>query len=182
MRSKLSVAMLGLMGVFLLQVGACSVLQIDVGVPLGTSLGQFDVEAGGSQEQAGTITDFQDGSNPTIGSGSVALKSSSITITPTETGDKGMTNLQSNDPIVVTAWIDTIDNAGTVCGGGEEYGPYSVYFDDDYNVTSISPAKITLSQNTIDLLNGGSFSLCVRVESPIGARIEISELSLKVGL
>jgi hypothetical protein len=44
----------------------------------------------------------------------------------------------------------------------------------------VSPDSIELTQTTLDLLNVGEFSLCVRVECPIDATVEIVRLNFNL--
>ena len=163
--------------------GGCPLVPITVPVAfdLGDSLGGFEVQAGVPTQNRGTGAL---GDNPfTIGSGTLALNADVITVTPTGTGGgKGQVNLQAGGTLVVTAWIASVDQLDVVCTDGEQYGPFEVQLDVNYVPVSVDPSSVTLSQNTIDLINVGEFSLCIEVVSPVDGTVTIDRLNFRVGL
>jgi hypothetical protein len=82
----------------------------------------------------------------------------------------------------ITAWIASADLLDTVCDVGEQYGPYEVTLDANYVPIAVQPATITLTQTTLDLLNGGEFSLCVQVVSPVSGTVRIESFTFNLGL
>jgi len=150
---------------------------VPVDIPLGESLGQFSVTAGEPAQQAGT-TSFDTG-GISVAAATLELDPSTISIAPAESAKTRLAQTGSNTA-VVTVRIASADAVSTVCEAGEQYGPYTVTFDDNFVVQSISPSTVTLSQNTIDLLNAGSFSLCIQVEMSIDGTITIEELRLNI--
>lgn len=163
--------------------GGCpqAALTIPVAFELGDSLGGFDVQAGEPTQNRGTGAL---GDNPfTIGRGTLTLDKDAITVTPAPTGGgKGGVNLQAGGSLIVTAWIASVDQLDVVCTDGEQYGPFTVELDENYVPVSVDPSSVTLTQNTIDLINVGEFSLCIEVESPIDGTVNIDTLNFRVGL
>jgi hypothetical protein len=103
-------------------------------------------------------------------------------VTPSGSGaGKGSVNLQESGILEITVWIASGDEVETVCDTGEEYGPFSVKLEDNVPV-SVDPSEVTLSQNTLDLLNSGSFSLCIEVISPVDGIVTISSLTFNFRL
>ena len=154
-------------------------LTIPVPIPLGTSLGEFEVQAGESSQLSGT-TSFTPPQGISIASATLELDSDAVTITPTESAKGLQAQVGDSNTAEVTVWIAPFDEVGTVCGGGEQYGPFTITFNDDYVIQSIEPSRVTLSQNTVDLLNAGQFSLCIRVLLPVDGTIRIGSLQLNV--
>jgi len=160
-----------------LLVGCPQALRVTIPVDLGEDLGTFEVQAGETVQHRATTGVPQ--SSIDIGSGTISINTDDITVTPAP-GKFGV-NLQGGN-LIITAWIDTLAAIDTVCETGEEYGPFTVELDEDWNVVSIDPSSVTLTQTTIDLLNGGEFSLCIEVTSPVDGTVSIDTLTFRVGL
>ena len=185
-RSRLLVTGLAMTGLF-------AVLGCTVSVPAGAAaaggggtpqftaefdltggLGTFEVQAGVPAENRGTSNFTIEGG--TISSGSVELDPSVITVTPAAGTNKANVAMQANQTLIVTVQIAQADQIDTVCDVGEQYGPFTVVLDENYVPVSIDPSTVTLSQNTIDLINLGQFSICLRVESPVDGTVTIQNL------
>ena len=152
-----------------------------VAFDLGSGLGEFEVQAGQPARKTGTgafeLPDI------TLGRGTVELDPDVITVTPADSGGaKGTVNLQQTSILEVTVWIASTDEVETVCETGEQYGPYEVTLDENYVPISIDPPTVTLTQNTLDLLNAGEFSLCIQVVSPVDGTVTIESLTFNLGL
>jgi hypothetical protein len=161
-------------------VGCPQALRVTIPVDLGEALGTFDVVAGEAVQHRATRGVPQ--SSIDIGSGTVAIDPDDITFTPADNGGgKIGANLQGGN-LIITAWIDAVDAVDAVCETGEEYGPFTVELDDDYNIVDVNPSSVTLTPTTIDLLNGGEFSLCIEVTSPVDGTVSIDTLTFRVGL
>ena len=161
--------------------GGCpaAAIQIPVAFELGDSLGGFEVQAGVPTQNRGTGAL---GDNPfTIGSGTLTLDPNVIAVTPAGPG-KGGVNLQDGGTLIVTARIAAVAQLAVVCEEGELYGPFEVQLDANYVPVSVDPSTVTLTQDTIDLINIGEFSLCIEVESPIDGTVTIDRLNFRVGL
>ncbi len=180
MRRKVQLIAFALMIGGVSQITGCQPIQIPVPFTLNAALGGFEVEAGVPAENRGVVA--LGDMDITIGSGSIELDPDSITFVPANgTSGKGTVNLQDTT-LVVTVSIATTEQLEVVCEEGEVYGPFEVTLDEDDVPVSISPSRVTLSQNVIDLLNGGEFSICLVVESPVDGTVTIDELILNLGL
>ena len=182
MRNATRVLLVGLAAFSVLQFAACrQQVQIPAEFQL-DDLGTFQVEAGVPTQNRGTGSL---GDNPIdIGSGTMLLDPASITFTPADGGgSKGSINQQDGgEELVVTAWIAAVDEVDTVCETGEEYGPFTVTLDEDNQPTTVDPDSVTLTQTTIDLINGGEFSLCIEVVSTLDGTVTIEVLDFTLGL
>ncbi len=148
-------------------------------IPLTGGFQSFDVTAGEPSQQSGT-SDL--GDLPiTLGSGSIEIDPSVITVTPSGSG-KFFTRLQDNDVLRITVWVGTIDEEETVCTTGDEYGPYDVTLDENLVPVSVDPSTVNLRDSTLDALNSGEFSLCVEVVSPVTGEVTIESLTFNLGL
>ncbi len=172
----------GLVVATLLGIGACAPPLIPVGVDLGNNLGSFEVQAGVPSTNRGTVSGID--TTITVGSGNLAFDTGNITVTPAGGGGgkRRDVNLQDTTVLVVTAWIDEVGAVETVCETGEEYGPFDVTLDENNVPVAIDPDHVDLTQTTVDLINGGEFSLCLEIVSPIDATITIERLTLNLGL
>ena len=163
--------------------GGCrNVARIPARFELGESLGSFVVTAGEATKNSGT-GNLGD-SNPNIGSGAIRLVPGDIAFTPADTsGAKGLTTYQTGGTFTVSAGIASVGDVDTVCDTPvDEYGPFTVTLDADFNVTSITPSSVELDQTTIDLINAGQFSICLTVESTVDGTVTIDALSFLLGL
>lgn len=182
MHNRWSLVLSGLCVVSLLTIEGCtpSALRRQVNLGLNNSQATFNVEAGVAARNTGSYS-FDNG-GITIGSGSIALDPAAITFTPADAGGKIRVAQQaSNSTMTVTVWIDGPDALATVCETGEDYGPFTVTLVDNVPV-SISPNTVELSRPTINLLNSGSFTLCIEVLSELTGTVTINRLVLDLGL
>ncbi len=166
------------------QLGGCNLASLipipPVTFELGAGLATFEVQAGQAVQNTGSGA--FDLSGFSIGSGSIELDPTVITVTPsgTPTG-KGSANLQAGGTLDITVWIASADEVATVCDTGEQYGPFSVALDANNVPISISPSTFNLTDSTLDLLNSGSFSLCIEVISPVDGTVTINSLTFNFG-
>lgn len=162
-------------------VGGCSFVQIPVPVMLPSTVGNLEVTAGQTVQRSSSIT--VDVGDVSAGSGTLALSPDAISVTlANTTGQKGGANLQAANTLMVTGWIAGPDTLDTVCGGGDEYGPFTVDLDENGGVTGVSPSSVSLTRNTVNLLNSGEFTICLSVESTVDATVSISRLNFTFGL
>jgi len=146
-----------------------------------SGLGEFEVQAGQPARKTGAgafeLPDI------TLGRGTIELDPDVITVIPADSGGaKGAVNLQQTSTLEVRVWIAPAAEVETVCETGEQYGPYEVTLDENYVPISIDPSSVTLTQNTLDLLNVGEFALCIQVVSPIDGTVTIESLTFNLGL
>lgn len=157
-----------------------SALRQEVPLELTGSLSTFEVEAGVPVQKTAT---YPYDAPVTIGNGSIAVNVEDISFTPAETdGGKARVTLQGGaSTIVVNVRIAGEDGLAAVCDDGEAYGPFTVELTDNVPV-SVSPRTVELSDSTIDLLNGGTISLCVEVTAQQAGTVTIDKLVLDLGL
>ena len=145
---------------------------------LGTS-GIFQAEPGVAKQNVLTVTDF-DTAGFAIVSGSMSIDPSTITITPdADQTAKGTVSLQART-FTIEVQLGAPGTEETVCADGEQFGPFEVTLDEDFNVVSITPPSVTFSENAVGLLNGGSFVLCITVEADFNGTIDIDQLVFTV--
>lgn len=164
--------------------------------------GSFDVVAGTPVQRTAQLTGG--GSSIDIGRGSVQLDPSVITYSPAGGPAKGLLNAQAvencqdacdaagidselcssvcaDGQISVRVWVGTLDEIETVCATGDEYGPFLVTLENG-EPTAVDPSSVTLTDETLNLLNGGDFSICVEVIAPEDGNVLIDSLRFNVGL
>ena len=168
--------------VAVLQVSGCVALIPPQVFPFNLGLsGTFEVEACVAEANTLIVTDF-DTAGFTIVSGTIAIESSTISIIPDaeQTGDcPGSSEART---FTIEVQLGAPGTEETVCDDGEQFGPYVVELDEDFNVVSITPSSVTFSQNAVDLLNGGSFVLCITVDTAFSGTIVVDELLFTVTL
>ncbi len=158
-------------------------VRIPFDFPLGAGLGTFNVVAGESTQNSGTGS--LSGSSRNVGSASLSLDPDAINFTPdNNAGSKGSTTFQAGGSFTVTAGIGAADDVDTVCDTPvDEYGPFTVTLDAQFNVTSINPDSIPLEQSTLDLINEGSFSICLTIDdATVSGTLTIESLAFELGL
>jgi len=148
--------------------------------PLDDALAVFAVQANTPVQNRGTITITGDSAQ--VASAVLSIKPANIVVDTGGPG-KGMVNAQDGtNVIVVQAAIADAAGVETVCDDGEQYGPFEVTLDANFQPVSVSPSSITLSQQTVSLLNSGAFSICLEVTSPVDGTITIQALTFELGL
>jgi hypothetical protein len=165
-----------------LQVSGCaSIVPLQpVNFPLGPGLGDFELQADQPLTKSGTA-DFE--APVTLRRGTLRINPDAIMFTPADTSNqKGRTTFQSTTTIVVTVWIAELEDLDNVFDVGDEYGPYTITFDENFVPVSVSPPTITLTPNTIALLNSGQFSIGFEVVSPVDGTLVVGSLTFNVGL
>lgn len=169
----------------MLHFGGCrdNPFQVTVPFDLGGSLGTFEVAAGEPTQNAGTgdLT----GSGITIGSGAMKIEAEDVSFVPADSGSgKGTQAHQDGGAtIVVSGGIAAGADIDTVCDAPvDEYGPYTIVLNEDFEVVSITPDEITLEESTIALLNAGQISICLTVESDVDGTLTIDQLTFDLGL
>ncbi len=165
-----------------LSMGGCpqSFVRIPFPFELQEDVGTFELVAGQSTENRGIGS--VEGSTVTIRSGTMQIKAENVRFTPTPA--KGQVNQQATGTVTVTAMVAGDADVETVCETPvDSYGPYTITFDGDFNVTSILPETINLAQSTVDILNAGSFSFCLIADSQVfSGTLTVDELSFTLGL
>jgi hypothetical protein len=159
--------------------GCATLVRIPLAFELPAQQGTFVVTGGQAEQNAFVLTGSSDA--PDISSGTMRLDPGAITFTPADTTDmKGTAAAHVVQTINVTVWIGELGDVDTVCGGGDEYGPFAVGIGEEGLVEEIDPNSVALRRSTVDLINSGEFSGCIRVESPVDATVTINKLDFTV--
>lgn len=117
------------------------------------------------------------GSTVAVSGGTIMLTPGAITVVANGNNNKALPNLQAGEPLSITAWIDAVGGAAAdFCASGDEYGPFIVTVDENLVPTSVDPDEVTLTDNTVNLINGGDFDLCIRVNWTMDATVTIDSL------
>jgi len=184
MSLKVSTAILALVGG--MQITGCQSLIPLIAIPVSLSgtLSQIELIAGEPSTTCGTIN-FTTDSGFTIGRGTFEFDADALSFVALETTPAGTGKLVAGqaieNTIVATAFVAAAALQDTATEVGDKYGPYTDVLDENFQITSVSPSSITLTQNTIDLLNGGSLSLCLQIESSVSGTFAISSFKLNLG-
>jgi hypothetical protein len=72
--------------------------------------------------------------------------------------------------------VGTAEQVDTVCTEGELYGPFSITLADNFQPESVSPAEANATQQTLDVINTGSYSICVQIMPSITAIADLNSL------
>lgn len=72
--------------------------------------------------------------------------------------------------------VSTAEQIDTVCAEGELYGPFSITLADNFQPESVSPAAAEATQRTLDVINTGSYSVCVQIMPAITAVADLNSL------
>ncbi len=121
----------------------------------------------------------------TITSGTVQVPPEAITVERIGGAAKAAVAMQAGEPLSVTVWIAGAGDIDTVCGGGEQYPPspdtaFLVTLDENFIPTSVEPSSVPLTQNTVDLINGGAFTMCLRVNWSLDARVTMDSIRFEL--
>ncbi len=184
---KFSTAMLAIIGG--VQIVGCQSLipLIAIPVSLTGSLANIELIAGEQSTTCGSVN-FATESGFTIGRGTFEIDANSLSFASIETipagdgSDEMPANQAVENSITLTAFVAAAGLQDTATEVGDPYGPYTILLDDNFQPVSVSPSSITLTQDTIDLLNGGSLSLCLQIESTVSGSLAISSFTLNLGL
>ena len=135
------------------------------------------VEAGEAAAQRWLINmDLEDGE---IAGGTVELDLNAITVTAQADGNGNKSiAAQAMDPLEITFWVGPSADVNTVCEDGEQYGPFEIQLDENYQPVSVTPSTVTLTEGTLALLGEQQIALCMRVVSPVSGTVRIEQLIL----
>ena len=205
---KKIIGVLSVVGLFTgLQIAGCA--QILPTIPITLDLGdagiaEFDVLAGVPEQAKANF----EGDAPGIqaGRGTIEIDPASIQLVPAEGGggkirpanqqaiedcmdaclvagvdEATCTDVCDENMLRVTVSVGTAAEIEADCANGDVY-EFDVELNDEGVPTSVTATPGTLTQDTIDLVNSGTFSICVEVISPIDGTVLIDEVVLNLGL
>lgn len=173
-----AVYVVGIVGLFV--IAGCQPVRVPATVALARSIGLLTVQSEVPSTTSGLVT-FNNPSGISIGSGTFGLTPAAITVTPTGPG-KLVALQATTSTLTITLRVAPAAERETVCETGEVYGPFNVTLDQALTPVAIDPSNVTITQSTVDLLNAGSFSLCIEAVSPIDGTVEIESLLFDLGL
>jgi len=73
------------------------------------------------------------------------------------------------------------EEEATVCTDGELYGPFDISLADNFQPVSVTPATAEATQQTLDIINTGSYSVCVQIHPVITAVADLNTLIVDFG-
>jgi len=88
----------------------------------------------------------------------------------------GMTKAKADSTAQVTAFISYAGDPD-VCSSPLRYGPYNFTADIGVEPTS-QTSSVSPNAATIDIINAGSFEICIIITSPIDAYLNVSDVSV----
>lgn len=77
-------------------------------------------------------------------------------------------------------YVGRLEDYGTVCDSGEAYGPFDVTVNASSQLSSVSPPTTTATETTMDIINIGAYSFCVKVVSPINAEVDLNSVGFNI--
>jgi len=151
-------------------------LAAEIKLNLGDNTGDFKIEAGTQRKLPGK------GEIPTgelaVTAATIRIDTSSITFTPADDSDqtdqKTASQQQVDNTIEITISLAPLDQRDTVCEEAQMYGPFVFTLGEDLQPLSVTPSSFELTDDTIDLLAAGIFSLCVDILSTVSGTITIN--------
>lgn len=164
-------------------IGGCPPIRVPVDLNLNGAVGaEFAVQADLSLQRTFGLT-FDNQSGITIGQGTFEIEAKNIAVIINPEGPgKGTVGFQASDnSITVTARVAAAGQESSVCTSDDEYGPFTVELSAENVPVSVSPSSITLSENTVTVLNSGVLTLCLEVLAPFNGMVTIHTLTLNVG-
>ena len=77
--------------------------------------------------------------------------------------------------------IARAEQLATVCTVGELYGPFDISLADNFQPVSVTPASAEATQQTLDIINIGAYSMCVQILPVITAVADLNSLIVDFG-
>jgi len=149
---------------------------------------QFPVTPGEPVQRMAVLTFDPAGLN--IAGGTFQIKSEDITVDEEEAQPgKQATRLQGGT-LTVSGRVAMSGQEDAVCTSTDAYGPYDVSFDESFAVTGVSPDSITLSSNTVSVLNADpdpttglvTVAICLDVSAPFTGTVTIRALTFNINI
>ncbi|MCB9850293.1 MAG: hypothetical protein H6817_06270 [Phycisphaerales bacterium] len=184
------------------QLGGCGgALTVPITIPLGNSK-TFDVTSGDPASKTFTSTGTND-SGITIGSGSIMIDPSVLTVTPDQSktlqttlpipdtcgvacalanqSEATCTAVCNSGDVVIRVWVG-LQNEADPMATGDEYGPFVVTLDGEANPISIDPEQVGLQSKTLQAINEGVAKLTVQIISPYTGTVTLDSITVNAGL
>jgi hypothetical protein len=148
-------------------------------VPLGDRLRDVDVFAGRSTDV--TFEYSLPSGAPRLKKVTVdliaTLESAQIDLTNRGSLTRGLRRAQEPPP-QARAWamVGPPGAQGVVCETGAVHGPYTISGDAAGLPSTVEPRNAEATQASLQLINAGSFVVCLRIESPVSAKVTIENI------
>ncbi|MBI5664172.1 MAG: hypothetical protein HZC49_03635 [Nitrospirae bacterium] len=110
------------------------------------------------------------------------LKSVSVTIPPGSSATTSQHSAQTSTASLLFIRIAGEAGAGTVCQDGTLYGPFTVMNNEQSQPASVQPEKASLNPSEVGIINTGSFAMCIQVESPLDAVINVNNVAVEMSI
>ncbi len=125
------------------------------------------------------VTGLEIDLNKTLSTASVSLPGSSSNKASTNSTNskRDKISARATETVTMRIYIASAAEESTVCTSGEEFGPFEISVSDGTQLDSVSPSSATASQSSLSIINTGSVSLCLRIESSVEAVLDIDELA-----
>ena len=81
----------------------------------------------------------------------------------------------------MTITVSRFEDSDSVCATGELYGPFIIELNDDFSAGGVSPPTATASQQTLDIINTGGYSICIQVTPVITATASLDFVEVDIG-
>jgi hypothetical protein len=81
----------------------------------------------------------------------------------------------------MTIRVARFEDSATVCSTGELYGPFEIALENDFSASSVSPASANATQNTLDIVNTGGYSICIEVLPAVNATASLDFIEVDIG-
>jgi hypothetical protein len=77
-------------------------------------------------------------------------------------------------------YVGRQEDFATVCESDQVYGPFDITLDAGSQPSSVSPATAQATPETMDIINIGAYSVCVKVVSPIDAEVDLNSVGFNI--
>jgi len=149
---------------------------------------QFPVTPGEAVQRMATLSFDPAGLNITGGTFEIKPEAISVEEDEAQPG-KVATRLQAGT-VTVTGRVAVPGQEDDVCNSTDTYGPYDVTFNNDFTVSEVNPDSISLSNNTIAVLNAEpdpqtglvSVDICLEVSAPFTGMVTIRALTFNINI
>ena len=77
--------------------------------------------------------------------------------------------------------VGSAEQEATVCTDGELYGPFDITLADNFQPASVTPATAAATQQTLDVINTGSYAICVQIMPTVTAVADLNSVTVDIG-
>lgn len=77
-------------------------------------------------------------------------------------------------------YVARLEDYQTVCETGEEYGPFEVTVNASSQLSTVDPPSADATQTSMDIINIGRYSFCVKVVSPVDALVDLNRVEFNI--